>query len=167
MVENNKIFIIPGGGGKTTLSKKYNNFIDIDDYWNINEEIESKMIKDFKEAQINKNEEQVQKLIKDCMNYKALKLKNCINKNNDVILVQSLEQANIITDNKNNIYCFVPNEEFHEMTMEKRNDSNFVKDVCRKQRKDIIESGWKYKGYNSFKELEILINKIIKPNYKI
>ena len=45
--------------------------------------------------------------------------------------------------------------------MEKRKDSDFVKDICRKQRKDIIESGWKYFSYNDFQELERLINKQI------
>ena len=162
MLRNIKILVVPGGGGKTTLSKKYNNFIDIDDYWNVDGEIESKMIKEFNEAQEKNNVEIIQKLIKDCMNYKAIKLKNNLNKNDVVILVQSVEQANIISDDKNNIFCFVPNKELHELTMINRKDSNFVKDICRKQRKEIIDSGWKYQCYNNFLELDILINDTIK-----
>ena len=37
---NNYIFVIPGGGGKTTLSKKGSCYIDIDNYWDINGETE-------------------------------------------------------------------------------------------------------------------------------
>ena len=162
MFKNNIIFVIPGGGGKTTLSKQHDDFIDIDDYWNIKEEVESKMIKEFNEAQENNNTDLIQKLIKDCMNYKALKLKNSQIKQNSIILVQSIEQANIITNDKNTIFCFVHDKDFHEMIMDKRKDSNFVKEVCRMQRKDIIDSGWNYKCYNSFKELDILIDEIIK-----
>ena len=103
MLNNIKIFVIPGGGGKTTLCKNYDNFIDIDDFWDANGQIESKMIKEFKEAQDNNNNKIIQKLIKDCMNYKAIKLKDCLNKNDVVILVQSVEQANIISNDKNNI----------------------------------------------------------------
>ena len=162
MLNNIKIFVIPGGGGKTTLCKNYNNFIDIDDFWDANGKIESEMIKEFKRAQEKNNHEIIQKLIKDCMNYKAIKLKNHLNKNNVIILVQSVEQANIIFNDKNNIFCFVPDKEFHELTMEKRKDNDFVKEVCRKQREDIINSGWKYIIYNDFKELDLLIKEAIK-----
>ena len=161
MLKNNKIFVICGGGGKTTLSKNNQNFIDIDNFWDINGQIESKMIKEFKEARENKNEKLVQKIIKECMNYKATKLKNELNKDNVVILVQSVEQANLISNDNNNIYCFVPSINLHESLMEKRKDSDFVKEVCRMQRKEIIGSGFKYYIYNDFKELQILIDKVI------
>ena len=59
--------------------------------------------KEFNKAKENNNTELVQKLIKDCMNYKATKIKNNLNQKNVIILVQSVEQANIISNNKNNI----------------------------------------------------------------
>ena len=40
---NIKIFVIPDGGGKTTLCKNYNNFIDIDDFLDVNGQIEYKL----------------------------------------------------------------------------------------------------------------------------
>ena len=58
----------------------------------------------------------------------------------------------------------MPDKEFHELSMEKRKDIDFVKDVCRKQREDIINSGWKYIIYNDFKELDLLIKEAIKQN---
>ena len=74
----------------------------------MNGQIESKMIQEFKKAQKKNNNEIIQKLIKDCRNYKAIKLKDCLNKNNVVILVQSVEQANIISNDKNNIiYIYI------------------------------------------------------------
>ena len=161
MLKKNKIFVICGGGGKTTLSKNNQNFIDIDNFWDINGQIESKMIKEFKEARENKNEKLVKKIIKECMNYKATKLKNELNKDNVVILVQSVEKENIISNDNNNIYFFVPSINLHESLMEKRKDSDFVKEVCRMQRKEIIDSGFKYYIYNDFKELQILIDKVI------
>ena len=161
MIQNDKILVLPGCGGKTTLSQKYKNYIDIDKFWDINGETEIQMTKEFNKAKENNNKELVKKLIKDCMNYKATKIKNNLNQKDVIILVQSVEQANIISNNKNNIFCFVPSIELHELSMEKRKDSDFVKDICRKQRKDIIESGWKYFSYNDFQELERLINKQI------
>ena len=96
------------------------------------------------------------------MNYKATKPKDRLNENNIVILVQNVEQANIISSDKNNIFCFVPDKEFHELPMTKRKDTDFVKDICRKQREDIIDSGWKYIIYQDFKELERLVKENIK-----
>ena len=95
------------------------------------------------------------------MNYKAEKLKSNIKENNKIILVQSLNQAKIILNNKNIIFCFVPSLELHEFVMDKRKDNDFVKSVCRRQRIDIIDSGWDYKIYNNFNELYNFINDII------
>ena len=152
------ILVIPGGGGKTTLCQSHKNYFDIDNYWNINEEPEINMIKEFEIAKENNNTELIEKLIKDCMNYKAIKLKKNLNKKDAVILVQSVEQAKIITNNKEKIFCFVPSVELHEFVMKKRKDNDFVKKVCRQQRKNIIESGSKYMVYNNFQELGKLIN---------
>ena len=106
MMQINKILVLPGSGGKTTLSQKYKNYIDIDKFWDINGETEIQMTKEFNKAKENNNTELVQKLIKDCMNYKATKIKNNLNHKNVIILVQSVEQANIISNNKNNIlFC--------------------------------------------------------------
>ena len=66
------------------------------------------------------------------MNYKAEKLKKELKEENKIILVQSINQAKIILDNKNNIYCFVPSMQFHESLMNNRNDSDYVKGICRK-----------------------------------
>ena len=159
MNPNIYIFVIPGGGGKTTLAKKSDCYIDIDNFWDINGEIESKMIKEFKEAKENNNKETVKKLIYDCMNYKAEKLKNSLKEENKIILVQSVNQAKIILNNKKNIFCFVPSLELHELLMTNRNDSEYVKNVCRMQRSDIINSGWEYMVYNDFAELDKLIKK--------
>ena len=162
MNSNNYVFVIPGGGGKTTLAKKNKCYIDIDDFWDIKDEIESKMIEKFKEAQMNNNNEMIKKLIDDCMNYKAEKIKNNLKEiHNKIILVQSVEQSKIILNNKNknNIFCFVPSSELQESLMNNRNDSEFVKDVCRMQRNDIIKSGWDYMIYKDFDELDNLIKK--------
>ena len=156
---NNYIFVIQGGGGKTTLSKKANYYIDIDIFWDINGETEAKMIKEWKEARANNNNELVEKLIYDCMNYKAEKLKKNFKEKDKIILVQSINQAKIILNDKNKIYCFVPSTQLHESLMSNRNDTDYVKAVCRKQRNDIINSGWDYMNYNTFEELEILIKK--------
>jgi hypothetical protein len=160
MNSNNYVFVIPGGGGKTTLAKNNNCYIDIDDFWNINGKTESKMIKEFKEARNNNNNEMVKKIIYDCMNYKAEKIKNALNQiNNKIILVQSIEQSKIILNNPKNIFCFVPSLELHESLMSNRKDSDFVKSVCRMQRNDIINSGWEYVIYKDFDELDNLIKK--------
>ena len=166
MLKNIKIFVIPGGGGKTTLSKKNNKFIDIDDFWDITGQTETKMIQEFKEARKNNNDKLVKKIINDCMNYKAIKLKNSLNNNNydSIILVQSVEQANIINNDNKNIICFVPSEQLHESLMEKRKDSDFIKNVCRYQRKKIINSGLKFFCYYDFNEFEKLINQFVDLN---
>ena len=157
---NNYIFVIPGGGGKTTLSKKGSCYIDIDNYWDINGEKEKKMIKEWKEAMANNNKNIVEKIIYDCMNYKASKLKNSLKEENKIILVQSVNQAKIITNCMKNIFCFIPSVELHESLMINRNDTDYVKNICRKQRNDIIKSGWEYTIYNNFDELDILIKKL-------
>ena len=50
--------------------------------------------------------------------------------------------------------------QFHESLMNNRKDSDYVKGICRKQRNDIINSGWNYMTYNSFDELKNLINNL-------
>ena len=157
---NNFIFVIPGGGGKTTLSKEVSYYIDIDNFWDKEGKIETKMINEWKEAKSKNKTEIIEKLINDCMNYKAEKLKKDLKEENKIILVQSINQAKIILDNKNNIYCFVPSMQFHESLMNNRKDSDYVKGICRKQRNDIINSGWNYMTYNSFDELKNLINNL-------
>ena len=157
---NNYVFVIPGGGGKTTLSKEANYHIDIDKYGDKEGKIETKMTNEWKEAKAQNNVEIVDKLIKDCMNYKAEKLKNELKEENKIILVQSINQAKIILNNKYNIYCFVSSILLQESLMNNRNDTDYVKEICRKQRNDIIKSGWDYKIYNNFDELKNLINKL-------
>ena len=160
MSSKNYICVIPGGGGKTTLSKKSSFYIDIDDYWDIEGETEKEMTKEWKEAMANNDKDKIEKLIYDCMNYKASKLKNSLKEENKIILVQSVDQAKIISENRKNIFCFVPSEELHESLMNSRNDTDYVKNICRNQRNDIIKSGWEYIIYNNFDELDKLIKKL-------
>jgi len=155
------ILVIPGGGGKSTLSKTFG-FIDIDSFWDPNGLEENELINNRKEALENKDQNLINFYINKCVLFKAKKCKFLLEQENAIILVQSLKQAEILTNNKNNIYCFVPSENLHNINMDRRQDSDYVKEICKKQRYDIVNSGYRYFEYNNYEILIELIKEKIK-----
>ncbi len=155
------ILVIPGGGGKSTLSKTFG-FIDIDSFWDPNGIEENEMIKNWKEALENKDKNLINFYIDKCVLFKAEKCKFLLELENAIILVQSLKQAEILTNNKNNIYCFVPSENLHNINMNRRQDSDYVREICKKQRNNIINSGNSYYEYENHQILIELIKEKIK-----
>ena len=156
------VFVIPGGGGKTTLTK-VKNYIDIDTFWDKNGAKETKMTTDWLEAKNQGDQNRVDELVNECMLLKANLCKQSLNKKDQpsVILVQSYEQANIITEDEKRVIGLVPSTELHEKSMTIRNDVDWVKDLCRKQRENIINSKRDFSEYNSFLELKQRIKSLV------
>ena len=153
---------------------------DIDDIWDNDADIESKMIDDWKAAIANKNEKERIRLVNECVKYKAIKYRmlamkqlqdndNCNDNEkkidndltNKIVLCQSHEQAVILLGKQNNNdiidekleYHLIPEAKFHLQNMKNRKDEQWVIDLCVDQRDNLVKFE-KFETFDDFSQLE-------------
>ena len=170
------VICMPGGSGKSTLCKKYPNIMyDIDDIWDSKQSVESEMTKQWLEAKENNEESERMKLENKCVLYKAQKcrqLHQTLDLQNRVILAQSHQQAQIIlngrnveardhwnalskdyVDLENNFVTnkelhLYPSNELHSINLTKRNDPQWIIDMCKAQKLQLQSFGKYNSKYN-------------------
>lgn len=161
------VVLIPGCGGKTTIAKTYKNVLDIDNYWNKSGELEKKMTEDWEKALRKNNKKRAEELEKECVEQKAKNLISSLSSSHvhpEVILCQSESQWDVLNDSylKDSLKCLVciPVESFHASLLRKRGDKDYIADICRKQRQDLMKcKSGPIEYYRDFSELYMVINK--------